>query len=94
MAHRSMQQASAAGVSGQAVGTPPPAPAVVGDPAVAKMRKEMFLATLAQEPLQKWNQIRWCSSPAEAARLARQQRKPLFIEMIVGRMGRAESGVC
>jgi len=94
MAHRAMQQAGAAGAPGRTSGTPPPAPAVAADPAVAEMRKEMFLATLAQEPLQKWNQIRWCSSPAEAARLARQQRKPLFIEMVVGRMGRAESDVC
>ena len=64
------------------------------DPAKAKARKDYFMAALAREPEQKWNRIRWCASTAEAAQLARQQRKPLFIEMIVGRMGRATSGVC
>jgi hypothetical protein len=63
-------------------------------PARSKARKDYFMSALAREPEQRWNQIRWCATTAEAAARARQQRRPLFIEMIVGRMGRATSNVC
>ena len=96
-AHRALQASGAvpAGspgipASAVAVALPPPPQ----DPAKAKARKDYFMAALAREPEQRWTQIHWCASTAQAAQLARQLRKPLFIEMIVGRMGRATSGVC
>ena len=85
--------AAAPGSAGLPPGTPVPN-AAASDPAKSRARKDYFMNALAQEPQQKWNRIQWCASTAPGAQRAREQRKPLFIEMIVGRMGRASSGVC
>jgi len=46
-----------------------------------------------QEPEKSWLKINW-KSPQEGARLAKQLSKPIFLEMVVGRMGNTNSAVC
>jgi len=62
------------------------------------------LALLASEPLQKWNEINWVQREDlianydmmldQALDQARVNRKPIFLELIVGRYGEKESKVC
>lgn len=60
----------------------------------ADAMKSSFLRTLQNEPARKWLEIPWIYSAKDAVALARSSKKPLFIELIVGRLADATSDVC
>jgi len=60
----------------------------------AIQKTSFFMECLAREPDQKWNQIHWTESVDQAMSLAQRCQKPIFIEMVVGRMGQKDSKVC
>jgi len=60
----------------------------------ALQKTSFFMECLAREPDQKWNQIHWTDSVDQAMSLAQRFQKPIFIEMVVGRMGQKDSKVC
>jgi hypothetical protein len=55
---------------------------------------DFFIRTLSNEPNQKWLEIPWVTSAADAVALAKQTRKPIFVEIIVGRYADKSSEVC
>jgi hypothetical protein len=65
-----------------------------GPGSISDKQRSFFLRTLAKEPQMKWEQINWCSSPQEAMSRAQATGKPIFIEIIVGRLADKTSQVC
>jgi len=62
---------------------------------IEQLKKTQFVvAALAREPEQKWKDIHWCLSISDALSKAQLQDKPIFLEMVVGRLGQKESQVC
>eukprot|EP01102_Stenamoeba_stenopodia_P020914 TRINITY_DN8303_c0_g1_i2.p1 TRINITY_DN8303_c0_g1~~TRINITY_DN8303_c0_g1_i2.p1 ORF type:complete len:238 (+),score=57.40 TRINITY_DN8303_c0_g1_i2:79-792(+) len=57
-------------------------------------RHAEFIAALANEPNQHWLKINWVETPAKARGLAFRTKKPLFIELVVGRLADKNSNVC
>jgi len=57
-------------------------------------KTQFFISTLAREPQQKWNEIHWRESVDQALSDAKTCGKPIFIEMVVGRLGEKTSKVC
>eukprot|EP00028_Trichosphaerium_sp_Am-I-7-wt_P003568 CAMPEP_0168530554 /NCGR_PEP_ID=MMETSP0405-20121227/14755_1 /TAXON_ID=498012 /ORGANISM="Trichosphaerium sp, Strain Am-I-7 wt" /LENGTH=226 /DNA_ID=CAMNT_0008554855 /DNA_START=3 /DNA_END=683 /DNA_ORIENTATION=- len=57
-------------------------------------RKKRLLIALKNEPLQRWNLIKWAQSPAQAVALAQRLQKPIFVEIVVGRLADQNSNVC
>ena len=60
---------------------------------IMHQNRNFVFETLANEPNRKWESIHWMS-PKEGAALARRTQRPLFVEMIVGRLADASSDVC
>jgi hypothetical protein len=57
-------------------------------------KRDEFLRTMAEEPLRKWEAVEWIRDPAEAKRRSTSENKPIFVELIVGRLADKDSTVC
>jgi len=59
----------------------------------APQNLKFFTAVLDREPEKKWQQIKW-RTPQEAIQLSKVHGKPLFMEIVVGRLRNSSSAVC
>lgn len=57
-------------------------------------KTQFFINALANEPKQQWNEIRWYHSIPDAIAAAKAADVPIFLEVVVGRLGEKESQVC
>jgi len=62
--------------------------------AVPLEKSKFFMECLSREPQENWKKIHWVDSPATAKNLSSQRNKPIFLEMVVGRMGEKSAKVC
>lgn len=56
--------------------------------------QEFALNALKNESFQKWLQIRWCTSAEEAVKQATARNRPIFVEIVVGRLADKTSNIC
>jgi len=82
-------------LKGNGRGTVPPDTRRIPISPLEEMKKtQFFINSMAKEPQRKWEQIQWRSSIDTAISDAEKLKKPIFIELVVGRLGQKESTVC